>query len=426
MVFSPAQAADSLTDFILDGHVSGQLRLFYIDRAFTGIDAHRYAFAIGGHLRYDTAIWHGLQFGGALYATGQMPLGQKRSRVDPSLFGKGLSSYILPAEAWASYSFNQTTVKVGRQQLHTPLVCDDDVRMIPCHFEAVVIRNQAFDSTELTAAHVFSIAPGTIANSYPNGGVLAVTAGYSFIGAQSNDRFHNMGQYAIGESTAGVSLFGARYEGLGNVTLQAWNYFAWDIFYGLYLQGDFRWQSAFPLNPEFSIAGQYILQQSLGRNRVLSNINTHYGGVQLGASVDGLSLSLSFSQTGSDPNAAINGGVIAPWAGIPAFTQGMVTRHMFMAGTRAWKIAGSYDWQSFGIDLTTAVYYAAYDMSRLNGYSPGHQWTARETGFDLIYQPHWADHLTLRTRGNFTFDFFQNHEKSIGWNELRFIVNYDF
>ena len=63
MSVASAQAADSLADLFLEGRFDGQLRLFYIDRNFTGIDAHQYAFAIGGYLRYDTGIWHGVQLG---------------------------------------------------------------------------------------------------------------------------------------------------------------------------------------------------------------------------------------------------------------------------------------------------------------------------------------------------------------------------
>ena len=60
-----------------------------------------------------------------------------------------------------------------------------------------------------------------------------------------------------------------------------------------------------------------------------------------------------------DSSSAINGGTITPWGGMPAYTQGMVTRHQFMAGTDAYKVAGSYDWKDFGVNLSTGVYYAA-------------------------------------------------------------------
>jgi len=97
-----------------------------------------------------------------------------------------------------------------------------------------------------------------------------------------------------------------------------------------------------------------------------------------------------------------------------------------MAGTHAWKVQGIYDWNSLGINLSTTLYYAAYEMNQLNGFSVGEEWTATEAGFDIIYDPNWLKNLSLQFRGDFTDDYFKNSEGSIGWNEFRFIINYDF
>ena len=223
------QAADSIVDFFLEGHFSGQLRMYYIDRNFTRSDVHRNATAIGGHLRYDTGVWNGLSLGAAVYSTNRIFRGLEYDLVDPSLFGKDLTSYTFPGEAYVNYFFDDTSIKLGRQQLQTPLICGDDSRMISCLFEAINIKNVSFTDLKLTAAHVLRIAPGTIANTYSSGGVLAVTAGYSFLGAQANNRFHNIGSYSIGQSTPGVTVLGAQYSGFKNIALQAWNYLAWDL-----------------------------------------------------------------------------------------------------------------------------------------------------------------------------------------------------
>ena len=420
------KAVDSVTDMFLEGHFSGQIRSYYIDRNYTGVDAKRNGTAIGGYLRYETGIWHGLNLGAAVYTTNRILQGLEYDIVDPSIFGKGLTSYVIPGEAYVNYQFSNTAIKFGRQLLHTPMICGDDVRMVPCLFEAVNVINDSLADTRLTVGHILRIAPGTMANTYPNGGVLAVTAGYSFIGAQDNNQFHNVGSYAIGQSTPGITVLGTQYSGFRHLKIQAWNYVVWDIMNTLYLQGDISWESSMPLNPELFVSGQFIFEKGIGSNSVLQDINSHYWSLLGGVKAGPFKIFAAYSQTGTDPDAAINGGIITSWGGMPAFTQGMVTRHMFMAGTHAWKVQGIYDWNSLGINLSTTLYYAAYEMNQLNGFSVGEEWTATEAGFDIIYDPNWLKNLSLQFRGNFTDDYFKNPESSIGWNEFRFIINYDF
>jgi len=110
---------------------------------------------------------------------------------------------------------------------------------------------------------------------------------------------------------------------------------------------------------------------------------------------------------------------------MPAFTQGMVTRHVFLAGTKATKLAASYNWKAFGPNLKTVLYYADYDMDKNNGYTYG---DAAEAGFDVIYYPELVKNLQLRLRGNFADDFnvADVTGNTVGWNEYRFIANYNF
>ena len=80
------KAVDSVTDMFLEGHFSGQIRSYYIDRNYTGVDAKRNGTAIGGYLRYETGIWHGLNLGAAVYTTNRILQGLEYDIVDPSIF----------------------------------------------------------------------------------------------------------------------------------------------------------------------------------------------------------------------------------------------------------------------------------------------------------------------------------------------------
>jgi len=106
---------------------------------------------------------------------------------------------------------------------------------------------------------------------------------------------------------------------------------------------------------------------------------------------------------------------------MPAFTQGMVTRHQFFADTDAWKVAGTYKMNELlGMDIKASAYYVEFDVGSENSYQVGQDWTAKEAGFDIIYQA--TKDLNLRFRGNFPTDFAPGTD----WDEYRLIANYNF
>jgi hypothetical protein len=151
-----------------------------------------------------------------------------------------------------------------------------------------------------------------------------------------------------------------------------------------------------------------------------------YVGAKLATKIENFSAYVAYSQTSanSSTDAATANAIITPWGGMPAFTQGMVTRHMFLAGTTASKVAASYNWKAFGPDLSTTLYYANYAMDDYNGYTKG---DASESGFDFIYKPAMVKNLNLRIRGNFADSFnVSTTGTTTGWNEYIFIANYNF
>jgi hypothetical protein len=90
------------------------------------------------------------------------------------------------------------------------------------------------------------------------------------------------------------------------------------------------------------------------------------------------------------------------------------------------KVSGTYDWKDLGVNLSTGVYFAQFDMDSLNGYSANYSWTASESGFDVIYSPQAVKNLQLRFRGNFPRDLKETATTDTNWDEYRFIANYNF
>ena len=424
-------AADDLSSMFSEGKTSGQIRAFYIDRKYegsAGTTTHRNALALGGHLKFETADYKGLSFGTAFYTTNRLA---SSPTVEPSMFGVNDDGYSILGEAYAQYVYGNSTLKFGRQKLDTPMAGSDDARMLPNLFEAYVLINKDIPNTTLIAAHVTKFAQGTFGRVY-SGGILAATSGYSATDSkgQAGD-FVNMGDYAIGKHTDGVTVASATYAPNKNVKAQVWDYYAHDILNVVYGQVDTSWTCLLTdkVHPFFS--AQLIKENNVG-DKLLSaiggdgKIDSMYWSAKFGAKVENFTAYVAYSETtkNSATDASYANAIITPWGGMPAFTQGMVTRHQFLAGTKATKVAATYNFKDMGANVSATAYYASFDMDANSGY--GIARTATEPGFDIIYNPEAVKNLQLRLRGNFPRKFAETASGDTGWNEYRLIANYNF
>lgn len=411
--------ADSLADAFTNGKTSGQIRSFFIDRDRDGTHAtsplHRNAWAAGGYLKYETAELSGVTLGTAFYTTNSIS-DVKDADKNPTLFDDNKDSYSILGEAYLQYKAGNTAVKIGRQKLDTPLAGSDDARMLPNLFEAAVISNTDVENTTLIGAHVTRFAAGTFSNAYVSD-LLAAHSGYGL--NNISGRFVDMGEYAVGRNSAGVTAAAAIYNGIEGVTLQAWDYYAHDILNAVYLQGDVSWNCLISdmIKPTASV--QYISESDIG-DKFVGDVDSQYVGAQLAAGIGNTKLSVAYSQTG-DSNDVTNGGIISPWGGMPAFTQGMVTRHQFFADTSATKAAGTYNLAGVGVNGSATVYYTEFDVGAKNAVTNS-EFTAKESGFDIIYNPEAVKNLQLRLRANYARDFVPG----LDWDEYRVIANYNF
>jgi len=426
------EAADTLKEAFSEAKISGQIRMFYLDRTYSGmIENDRNSLAVGGSLGIETAPIKGFNFGMKFYSTNGIQIhdsDESSSQYDPSLYGDQFDSYSMLGEVYLKYDMrqtdlSQTTITIGRQKLNTPLAAADDVRMLPNLFEAVVLVNEDIQNTILIAAHVRKETVGTFGNVYPQG-QLSLQSGYG-LGYKlgTNGDFIDMGKIALGKSanTNGVSAIAAIYNGLPGLTLQAWDYVAYDILNAVYLQTDYGWTCLINDSVKMKASAQFINQSDIG-DTLAGDVDGTYMAGKLGASFKGLSAYVAYSTTDSSSGAQANGGILTPWGGIPAFTQGMVTRHMFFADTDTTKFTATYNFKDLGVNAKASVYHVSFDVGALNSYKPGQSWTAKESGFDIQYYPEAVKNLQLRLRANYPTDF----APGLDWDEYRVIVNYNF
>ena len=425
---APAPVVEEKADY---GKVFGQARSFYVDRTYSGIvNNNRNSWAVGGYIGYETPEYNGLSAVVAAYGTYGFDIHDQDADVigsasyDPSLYGRDFDNYAFIGQAYLNYKYENTNFKGGRMRLDTPLAGADDARMLPNLFEAVVISNTDIENTTLIGAHVFRETVGTFGNIY-GGGVLGLTSGYGLgMNEALSGDFENMGTVALGKAgidgkdneTSGVTALAAVYSGIEGLKLQAWDYIAWDILNAVYLQADYGYQ----MNEETKlfVAAQYINESDIG-DKLAGDVESNYFAGKVGVKYADLTAYAAYSVTG-DSSGAVNGGIITPWGGMPAFTQGMVTRHQFFADTDTWKVAATYNLKEYGVKAS--VYYAEFDVGAKNHYVNGTAWTASESGWDVTYKVAAVDGLSLRARANYPRDF----KEGLDWNEYRLIVNYNF
>lgn len=425
------------------GEIFGQSRTFYVDRTYSGYSTNnRNSLATGGYIGYKTPDFNGFTAAVAAYGTLSLDIHDQTpeddfnnppawSQYDPSLFGRGGENYIFIGQAYVNYKYNNTNIKAGRVRLDTPMAGADDARMTPNLFEAALISNTDIENTTLIAGHVFRETVGSFGTIY-GGGALGLTSGYGLGMNQAlSGDFVNMGTVALGSEDAngnyvdnetdGVSALAAVYTGIEGLKLQAWDYIAWDLMNVVYLDGDYT----ISVNEaaKVKLSAQYINEQDIG-GAFAGSVDTNYFAGKITGIYDDFSAYAALSTTG-DSNTDTGGNVITPWGGMPAYTQGMVTRHQFFANTDTWKVAAAYNWKEYGVKAS--VYYAEFDVGLGNIYVPDNAWTATESGWDISYNVASVKGLNLRARANYPRDFKVNTDgSSLGWDEYRLIANYSF
>jgi len=449
MAVSNVYAAEDLSSMFSEGKTSGQVRMFYLDREYqgsSGASTHRDSFAIGGHLKFETAAYEGLSMAASFYTTNKINL-QQHDVSDPALLGTGIESYSILGEAYINYDFSQfgskTNAKLGLQRYDTPMMGSDDVRMTPNTFEAYKLTNSDIENVNIQIAQVSRIAYGSFSNIYFNDGtsgaksLLASTSGYPAgqpsVSNSQTGKYLNMGDAAVGKNTNGVTNAMVSFKNK-NFNAKLSNDYAWDLYNTLYADAGVNWNCLFneEIKPFFAV--QAIKQNSVGDDYMKystmlgdGEVDSLYWGAKFGANYAGFSAYVAYSETTDNDAAdtAYKNAILTQFGGMPAFTQGMVTRHQFMAGTKATKVAASYSFKNQGVNLSTAAYYASFDMDENSGY--GDARTAYEPGFDIQYYPAAVKNLQLRFRGNFPRKFYgTSADGDTGWSEYRLIANYNF
>jgi len=150
--------ADSVYSALKNGNFSFNTRTFYMIRTFESPSTtpDTQALTFGGIMKYESASYNNVKLGLAFY--GNESIGGVFSREEglgTSLLERNTGDDInFLGEAYLQYDISNTMVKVGRQQLSTPLMNNHDLRALPSVYEAAVVRNSDIKDTTIELGYV--------------------------------------------------------------------------------------------------------------------------------------------------------------------------------------------------------------------------------------------------------------------------------
>ena len=150
-----ANANESLADAFTNGKIKGQIKAVYSDSNFLGNAKSDEITTAGGSLNYISGSYYGF-ITGATFQTSHIVTEDNNNGVFASdLDGQGS----VLSEVYIDYKLSNTSVKVGRQFLNTPLVSSaidgkSSESLVKDSFEAYVLTNTDIPDTVLVAGYV--------------------------------------------------------------------------------------------------------------------------------------------------------------------------------------------------------------------------------------------------------------------------------
>jgi imipenem/basic amino acid-specific outer membrane pore len=130
--------------------IDGYIRVGYQDDTKDAKDL-----AAGGKIHMESYDWHGISFGASFYTT--QTLGEHDGAGIP-FFDADKQGYSILGEAYIHAQWQNTNLKIGRQEIDTPFLDTDDIGMVPNTYEALLVENTDLENTRLIFAHVEKMA----------------------------------------------------------------------------------------------------------------------------------------------------------------------------------------------------------------------------------------------------------------------------
>lgn len=152
LITSQAFAADTLAGAFAEGKVSGELKSQYFQKK--NDDGKISIWTNGANLSYTTGSFYGLSAGLTFQAATVTADDLDNATNDYNYNSDQNVSGAVASQAYLAYTLGNTTAKVGRQYISTPLVAGSGSRIFRESFEGIVLANTDVPNTTIVAAYV--------------------------------------------------------------------------------------------------------------------------------------------------------------------------------------------------------------------------------------------------------------------------------
>jgi hypothetical protein len=399
---SSSFAADTLADAFAKGKVSGELRAWYFDRDTSTANESIINTALV--LGYVTDSFYGFSMG----ATMQSNYAPFADDAEKNMFYKDMyGSGAVLSEAYLAYKMKNTTAKVGRQFIATPLVAGSGSRIVKEAFEGAVLINTDLPATTLIAGYVSKFQGRTT-------GALGATMANSDI-----PEFTKVGVFA----GAGVHAFDGAYtaaiinKSIPNLTLTGQYARVMDVAGAVVGDVDVYHLEAGYVLPMSSFELGFGLAYRASSTDKEANLDGNYMGAKVSISkLAGFGASFAY---GTSDNT--DGLIAGMGNGADSLYTGTVMRgggNTYKKDTDSYLFAATYDFSKVGVaGLTALAQYAVSDQGGTTG--------ADYTTFHL-----GASYAVPALKGLTVTLQYETQEvettTSVDLDEVRFMANYKF
>lgn len=150
LLVSSAACADSLSEAFANSKVKGELKAQYFNVKPLTDGKSDSILAVGGNLNIITDSFYGFK-GGVTFQTSHIA---DISTKGANNFANTMdASGSVMSESYLSYAMANTSIKIGRQYIKTPLLAGSGSRMIKQSFEGVTLTNKDLPDTTLMAIY---------------------------------------------------------------------------------------------------------------------------------------------------------------------------------------------------------------------------------------------------------------------------------
>ncbi len=326
-------------------HTEAQIRVGYIqwqaDGATRGPDNN--AFAVGGHIHLDSKRWHGMMAGAEAYVVADPGFGSDDpAKVNPDFFDADKNGFAALSQAFIDGKWGQTEIKIGRQMLDTPHADSDDIRMMPNYFLAYMVTNRSIEGWTLQLGQIEQMG------GWENG-----------IDASKFVQVEKV--LGSNKKTDGIYVASALYEGIENLTLQAWYYDFTDIADVIYLEAGYDYAATFA---DLTFGLQFDGARDRG-DKLLGDIQSNTWGVNVEAGLDnGVTLIVAYNRETGDT------GAFGSLGGGPFFTS-MEDQTLDAIGAKGYALMGAvgYDFGRLGLNgLNAGIAYGHFEADERSDY----------------------------------------------------------